>query len=223
MPETRLAPEKWTLSDLLALETLHPLATRYVAWTAWSMRPAALASVVNELYVSGRRTVLELGAGTSTVFLARALREVGGRIVSVEHDAAWAAYVTQALAAEELADVAQVALVPLIPLPDAEPGQPPWYDVEALCSAAPADVDLLVVDGPPAGAYPDRLVREPAARWLKPQLSAAGYTVVLDDLDREPERATISRWEHELGITFTIVERIALGIGRSDAGFAPTH
>jgi hypothetical protein len=221
MPEERPAPEKWTLSDLLALETLRPLATRYVAWTAWSMRPAAVASVLNEIYVTGRRSVLELGSGTSTFFIAQALRETGGRLLSVEHDVAWAEYVERVLKQEGLTDVAEVAVVPLA-VDARSPQEPPWYDHELLQKLAPDEVDLLIVDGPPAGPYPDELVREPAAKILKPRLAKDGCTVVLDDLDREAERATLERWEVELDMPFTVISRISLGIGRSDGGFAPT-
>jgi hypothetical protein len=218
MVAIREAPEKWTLSDLLALETLAPLTGPYVAWTAWSMRPAAVASIINEIYVARRRSVLELGSGTSTFYIARALRNTGGHLVTVEHDPEWGTYVSRTLQREGLDEIAQVAIVPLAANADG----PAWYDRDVLQEVAPEEVDLLIVDGPPAGPYPDELVREPAARWLKSRLSTAGCTVILDDLDREPERATLARWEVELGIPFTIVERIALGIGRSDAGFAPT-
>ena len=49
------------------------------------MSPAGLAAVANEVVLAGRRSIVELGSGVSTVVLARLARQLGGRIVAVEH------------------------------------------------------------------------------------------------------------------------------------------
>ncbi|GGQ38293.1 class I SAM-dependent methyltransferase [Couchioplanes azureus] len=227
MPETRATPEKWSLGDLLAMQALQPLMPRYVPWTSWSMRPAALASVVNDVLLRDRRTVVELGAGSSTMVLARALALTGGSLVSVEHDAAFAAALDRQLHAAGLHERAVVRHVPLTALPAQETpagsrrAPRRWYDLDALQAATPHGIDLLVVDGPPAGDLGHVLVREPAVRVLRHKL-AASFSVYLDDADREPERETLAMWESQLGIPFTIVERLGLGMGSTDGGFAPT-
>src|SRR4051794_41390702 len=116
-------PEKWTLNDLVALSALQPLVRGYVPWTAWSMRPAAIASIVNEIERGRRRTVVELGAGTSTLFLGHALRQLGGRLTSVEHDGEYADHLRRLVAREELEDVVAVEVVPLAPW-DSTAGEP---------------------------------------------------------------------------------------------------
>jgi hypothetical protein len=192
------------------------------------MRPAVLVSLLNEICLKQRRQVVELGSGTSTLFLARALRDSGGRLLSVEHDSEWAGYVDRRIREERLDDVATVAQVPLAsyaapPGSQEDPRWPPpptWYETEALLSACPADIDLLVVDGPPAGKQEGVLAREPAVPVLRRRL-ARGFTLVLDDADRAAERETVLRWEQQLGLQMSLVERIALAIGRSDGGFFP--
>jgi hypothetical protein len=233
--------EKWTLSDLVALSALGSLARGYVPWTAWSMRPAAVASIVNELQRGRRRTVVELGSGASTVFLGHAVAELGGHVLSVEHDAEYAAHVARLLAREELTGVVTLAVVPLAPwpapvVPDDGTDDVPdddgadevtwrapesWYDVERLLALCPASVDALVVDGPPAGMHPSTLVREPALGVLRPRL-APDWAVFLDDADRPAERETLRRWSTTLGVELTPIDRITLGAGRAGGGFLPT-
>ena len=82
----------------------------------WSMLPQALATVVAEVR-SGRREVVECGSGVSTVVLARALREVGGRLYSLEHDLAWAERTRSLLDDEGLDRFARVVDAPLRPHP----------------------------------------------------------------------------------------------------------
>jgi len=227
--------EKWTLSDLVALSALQVLARGYVPWTAWSMRPAAIASVVNEIERGRRREVVELGAGASTVFLGHTVRDLGGRLVSVEHDAAHADAVRRVVVREGLDDVVTVEVVPLVPwqppapalgVGDGEEGADwfpanTWYDAERLCAACPAEIDALVVDGPPAGMHPRTLVREPALDVLRPRL-APDWSLFLDDADRPAEREILRRWSARLGVELSLVERIGLGAGRSGGGFVPT-
>jgi hypothetical protein len=213
MPVFNNVTSKWTIDDLVALEALQPLATRFVTWTSWSMRPAAVASVAIELELRRRRTVVELGSGTSTLFFARILRGTGGRLVSFEHDPEWAAYLSRLLREEQLDDVARVELVDLVP--------PGWYDADRLLARCPCGVDLLIVDGPPGSQDAAVLAREPAARVLKPKL-AADFTIFLDDADRPAEQEIARRWEAELGIEMTIVERLALAVGGTRAEISPT-
>jgi hypothetical protein len=229
----RTADEKWTLADLVALSALQVLPRGYVPWTAWSMRPAAIASVVNEIERGRRRAVVELGSGASTVFLGHTLRDLDGQLVSVEHDAGYADAVRRLVAREGLDDVVDVEVVPLVPWP--APGEQierpgpdgdwlpaaAWYDADRLLAVCTEAVDALVVDGPPAGTQPRRLVREPALDVLGARL-AADWSLFLDDADRPAEREILRRWSARLGVELTLVERIGLGCGRSDGGFVPT-
>lgn len=221
-------PEKWTLSDVVALAGLQPLVEGYVPWTTWSMRPAAILTIVNEITLMGRSTVVELGAGASTLYLARAVADVGGQLVSVEQSTEITNLVRRLLARERLSHVASVEHVGLSPLPpahrlDAADWASPdrWYDVERLRAACPEGIDVLVVDAPPGGDDERVLVREPAVGALCGQF-AASYSVFLDDADRPAEREILRRWGDRLGVDTHVVERIALGLARSDGGIVPT-
>jgi len=221
-------PEKWTLSDVVALAGLRSLVGGYVPWTTWSMRPAAILTIVNEIELKRRSTVVELGAGASTLYLARAVANVGGRLVSIEQEAELAEFVRRLVAREGLSHVASVEQVGLSPLPsacrvDSTAWQSPelWYDIDRLRAVCPEGIDVLVVDAPPGGNQDDVLVREPAVDALSGQF-AAEYSVFLDDVDRPAEREILRRWGDRLRIHTPIIERISLGLGRSDGGLIPS-
>jgi hypothetical protein len=220
-------PEKWTLSDVVAMAGLGPLVGGYVPWTTWSMRPAAILTIVNEIELKRRSTVVELGAGASTLYLARAVANVGGRLVSIEQEAELAEFVRRLVAREGLSHVASVEQVGLSPLPpayrvDSTVWTSPevWYDIDRLRAVCPEGIDVLAVDAPPGGNQEDVLVRGPAVNALYGQF-AAEYSVFLDDVDRPAEREILRRWGDRLGIHTHIIERISLGLGRTDGGIIP--
>lgn len=154
----------------------------------WAFDPTGLLEL---LFITDRKRpnlVLELGSGTSSVWIAYALERTRGRLVSLDHNRAFAERTTAILAWHDLSRVAEVRHAPLRPLSlGGEEFQ--WYDVEAL--AGVDHVDLLVVDGPPGSTGPR--ARYPAVPVLQARLSASAV-VVLDDIDRPDEREVAQRW-----------------------------
>jgi predicted O-methyltransferase YrrM len=214
---------EWTSHDLVALNVLRPLldAGGYLPWNSGAMRASGLVTICNEIVLGGRRRVVELGSGTSTLLLARLLRDQdeGGTLDAVEHDARWAAWVRERLAQEGLSDVARVTFAPLGTHPFAVDDLE-WYDPEALAGALRGDpVDLLIVDGPPAYAPGAGLARYPALPAVLPSLSPDAI-VVVDDVIRTGEAEILGRWEAETGFVFERRELEAIAVGR-DAGTPP--
>jgi predicted O-methyltransferase YrrM len=193
--------------DLHAWQVLRPLldAGGYLPWTTGSMRPAALVTVCNAVLHGGRTRVVECGSGASTIVLARLLRQrEAGAVVAVEHDDAWAELVDDLLRREQLDGVARVVFAPL-------EGEPPWYAPSAV-AALPAEVDLLVVDGPPAHLPGEEHRRAPALPFFQRRL-VPGATVVLDDVDRPGEREVLARWEAQTPWRFRVHEAAGVAVG----------
>jgi predicted O-methyltransferase YrrM len=154
----------------------------------WAMNATGLLELVFLLNAKRPKVVLEAGSGTSTVWIAYAIERIGGRLVSVDHDRGYAERTRRLLDVHGLSGVAEIREAPLCPLTlDGEGFQ--WYDVAAFEGLA--DVDLLVVDGPPGGV--GHHARYPAVRVLEQRLSPVA-TVVLDDADRAGEQHAIQRW-----------------------------
>jgi predicted O-methyltransferase YrrM len=169
----------------------------------FALNPTDLLDLLHLVRLRQPQLVVELGSGTSTVWLAYALEQYGGKLVSLDHDADYARQTRTMLAAHGLNAVAEVRDAPLSGL-TVNNKTYQWYDAEQLTDLR--SIDLLLVDGPPAATGPD--ARYPALSVLAERLAGTA-TVVLDDANREDERDAVRRWTEEVpGLT---EERVLLG------------
>jgi predicted O-methyltransferase YrrM len=154
----------------------------------FALNPTSLLDLLHLVRSRKPKLVLELGSGTSTVWIAYALKETGGRLISLDHEPGYAEKTRAALTAHGLDEVAEVRDAPLRPV--VLDGRTfPWYDAEALADLS--GIDLLVIDGPPERTGPD--ARYPAMRVLENRLADAA-TIVFDDEYRQDERAALAKW-----------------------------
>lgn len=155
------------------------------------MRFANLNSIIAILDEVVPNSIVELGSGISTICMAAWLRERGtGKLISYDHDPNWAAITCRYLSKYGLDKFAEVHVAPLRAR-KAFGHTVEWYDICDLDSLPP--VDILIVDGPPAGTPEIQLSRIAALDVLHPYLSPAA-TVILDDAHREGEQWVISKW-----------------------------
>ncbi|GID97466.1 class I SAM-dependent methyltransferase [Amorphoplanes digitatis] len=162
----------------------------------FALNPTDLLDLLYLVRLRRPQLVVELGSGTSTVWLGYALAEHGGKLISIDHDPGYARQTRALIAAHELDDVVQVREAPLREVTaNGKPYQ--WYDVEQLADLS--DIDLLLIDGPPAATGPD--ARYPALSVLAGRLAGTA-TVILDDTNRQQEREAVQRWISEVpGLT----------------------
>jgi predicted O-methyltransferase YrrM len=189
--------------DGIAMSALAALDVGFVPWSSMAMRPQGLLTVLNDITVHGRRVVVECGGGVSTIYIAKLLATRGeGHLHTIEHDPAWADCLRGLLHRQSLEAFCTVTLAPLEPV-----GSPSaWYAAAEVQRLGLADIDLLVVDGPPAYTRERRHARQPALPVFFDRL-ASDCTVVLDDIDRRGEQDVVDRWEREFPVRF---ERRAL-------------
>lgn len=129
------------------------------------------------------KTTVELGAGASTLVIAKALaRSGGGRHIAYDQHQEFIAKLGPWLAEYGLA--AEIRHAPLQARSEDWPGW--WYRLDD----PPEEIDLLVVDGPPWAVHP--FVRGAADRLFS--RIAPGGVVLLDDADRPGERIVAARW-----------------------------
>lgn len=155
----------------------------------WSASPDVLVELITATTERRPSVILEFGSGLSTLMIASALAKVGGgRVVSIDHDAEFAARTRRQLEARGLAAFGEVRVAPITDQQiDGE--LRPWYDVAAIGEVE--GIGIAFVDGPPAAIRPD--VRYPALSWLWPRLEK-GAVVFLDDAGRHAEREIAQRW-----------------------------
>jgi hypothetical protein len=150
---------------------------------SWKADTVLLRLIVDHIETHRPQSVVELGAGASTLVTAQALRLFGGgRLTSFDQHRDFV-IATQAWLGDHglSADMYPAALVPA---PGDWPGY--WYDLAHL----PDRIDLLTVDGPPWTIHP--YVRG-AAETLFDRIPVGG-TVMLDDGARPGERVIARRW-----------------------------
>jgi predicted O-methyltransferase YrrM len=186
----RVAEE--TVSSVSALFALHgTLDTGSLPPAAggWAARPETLLALVSEVLDRRPSLVVECGSGASTVWLALALKQLGGgTVVSLEHHEGFAEQTRAALRRCGLEDYAEVRSAPLTDV-DVDGVTVPWYSPDALKGLD--RVDLLFVDGPPAAT--GEHARFPAVPLIDVRL-ATGATVALDDANRPDEDEIVRRW-----------------------------
>lgn len=130
-------------------------------------------------------TVVEFGAGASTLAILRCLRLNGrGKLITYDHDPLYAEITRQR--AELAGFEPDIRVVPLV---EVEGYAGRWYEIGDL----PAEIDCIVVDGPPSTVHPE--TREGAASLFS-SLSAGG-AVFLDDTSRRGEIQVVGRWSQD--------------------------
>jgi len=175
------------LQALQALERLLQLPRSLPPLRGWAGSPDMLLQVAQRALATHPQVVLECSSGASTVVAARCCQLNGqGHVYSLEHEAAYAAKTREQLARQGLSDWATVVHAPLETGADGAI----WYRDSALPAAA-TGVELLVVDGPPAGK--DGMARYPALPRLRQRL-APRFALMLDDADRPGDREVVARW-----------------------------
>ncbi|MBD8080775.1 class I SAM-dependent methyltransferase [Cellulosimicrobium arenosum] len=158
----------------------------------WALDPTALLWLIDEIEQRRPEHVVECGSGTSTFWIAMALRQNGrGQVISLDHLEEFAVRTRSVLERHGLTEVAEVRHAPLIATQTPR-GEFQWYGVNP---ATVGPIDLLVVDGPPEATGP--LARYPALPLLHGSLTADAR-VLVDDVHRDDEKQAIEHWLEEL-------------------------
>ena len=172
----------------------------YLPWSTWALSADALQRFIAFLHIRGSASVVECGAGISTVLIAREFRALRkGHVWALEQDADWASFVRAMLAERGLSEWATVVPAPLEPV-QMDGMQFQWYSRAALTDVLNIPkIDALLVDGPKGDTCP--LVRYPALPTFVKQLGTS-FMIVLDDARREDESNIAALWRQKYGIEF---------------------
>lgn len=150
---------------------------------SWKADVGLLTLIVDRIERARPQTVVEFGAGASTLVAGRALHlHGGGRLVSFDQHGDFVGETGRWLADHGIP--ADIRTAPLVPSPNGWPGL--WYDHGAL----PDAIDLLLIDGPPWTIHP---LTRGSAETLFDRIAPGGM-VLLDDAARPGERIVARRW-----------------------------
>jgi len=153
----------------------------------WALSPDAMALILSDLQEREAPTVIEFGSGQSTVVIACYLKHKrAGRLISIEHDSAYAASIKKQVVACGVSGYVDFHILSLVEctkvgcLPSCKS-----YEIAKLPDLA---IDLAIIDGPPnwcgsSGRY------HPLS-WVLDRLSNGG-TAYLDDTVRGAESSVV--------------------------------
>ncbi len=150
---------------------------------SWKADVGFLRLIADHIEELKPETVVELGAGATSLIAAKALQKNGkGRVVTFEQHGQFAGATAQWLRDNGLDS--DIRHAPLKPAPGGWPGY--WYDL----TSVPDKIDLLIIDGPPWTIHP---FARGAAETLFDRIPVGG-ALLLDDAARPGERIVARRW-----------------------------
>lgn len=157
----------------------------------WALTPSGMLDIAQAISRDAPNVVVECGSGTSTMWIALALRETGGgHVYALEHEPAFAEETRRQLLSQGLAEYATVVDAPIVEQNGANEIVE-WYDVSGIDEVN--RIDVLVVDGPPEALGG---LRKHAIEILFERF-ADGTRVFADDVNRDAERTMITDWINE--------------------------
>jgi predicted O-methyltransferase YrrM len=159
--------------------------------------------LLNEIIVNQRRSVVELGGGISTVFMAKTLSDRGGTLLTVEEDADWLAQVGEMVRLANIGPGTWQGLHAAMAPCSTSVGGSQWYEEDTLNGAlGNRKFDMCLVDGPCATVH-NVLCRFPAGAFIANYLSE-DYALFVDDVDRAGELRIARSWAKDMGGTLRI-------------------
>lgn len=161
----------------------------------WAMDAKSLSQLLDLVRQHKPKNLLELGSGTSTIWLGHTLAAWGGKITSIDGSEEFLELTRANITKHGLDDTVRTRFAPLLP-GSWDSATKVWYDRAFIGDID--QVDFLLVDGPPGGPHrPDS--RYPAIPELIERL-APGALVVLDDSQRPDEQAAVKKWVSKYGL-----------------------
>lgn len=170
----------------------------------WALDARSLAHLIALFEEKRPQRILEIGSGTSTIWLAYLCQSFGGKVVTLDHLEKYLNQTRAAIRAHGLENYVDARLAPLEETWCGEASYK-WYSQKALADLS--NVDMVLIDGPPAST--GRKARYPALPMVIERL-AKDATVILDDAHRPDETDTLTQWQSE----FPDFERLVLDTPR---------
>lgn len=162
----------------------------------WALTGDSAALLAREALTRKPAAVLELGSGVSTLILGQILKKNGqARLLSIDHDPAWASQTRRYVEFLGLQDVVSVVEAPLTSIALGDQSYE-WYDIPASSLDRLGPIDLLLVDGPPQSKDNAHAARYPAFPLLRERLAQAAM-IFVDDAGRATESNMVRRWMAE--------------------------
>ncbi|WP_417604619.1 class I SAM-dependent methyltransferase [Oceanimonas baumannii] len=172
----------------------------------WPVSPDFLLKLHTYITEEKPKTIVETGSGVTTLVITDALRHNGtGHLYSLEHLEFYGNQTRYNIEIESLQDWVSIRTGPVINWTsehiNQDNGKPSmWYPLHTLDNIE--NIDLLIVDGPPASTCP--YARYPALPATFNKLSPRAQ-VWMDDANREDEIEICKHWAKEFNMDIDFI------------------
>jgi precorrin-6B methylase 2 len=167
------------------------VSKKYIPITEYSLRPYTIAHILNDIIINKRKTIIEFGSGSSTVFIASLIEKnnLNAKLYSVDHDKNW----LDLLRKNYLSDNDSVHFIHAA-LTKTKNGILPeqnWYDEQIIYNIFNdiEKADLIIIDGPPGDV--NDYARYPAVNFINNFLKEEG-AIIVDDISRDFEKRIVN-------------------------------
>jgi predicted O-methyltransferase YrrM len=155
----------------------------------WAASPDLLNLIIEKVVSHRPNTVVEIGAGASTVAIAYALEKNNkGKLYSVDNYKEYLEAVRNVIVKHDLERFVQPIFAPLNKS-EIKGKRWTYYASEPLETIG--EIDMLIVDGPPGSLQPH--ARYPAMPFFFEKLRV-GAIVIVDDYGRKEDKETVQLW-----------------------------
>lgn len=186
----------------------------YYPNTSNSMSLANLKIILNDIVINQRKSIVELGSGLSSVYIASLIKrnKINATFVSIEENESWATIVRNYLEIEGLSEICKVIHAP-IEINDSIK----WYNLDSIEGVKEymGKIDCLIIDAPAAYLKGNEKIRGGAVPNFKEILSE-NFAIFLDDSHRQGEQSVLEDWYTEHGLKFNTFNRIGYCIKGGD-------
>ena len=197
---------KARIEDLTAYLLIQDLLRfhEYFPTTSSSLRFHTLATILNDIIINKRESIIEFGAGISTLAIANLFKKnsLNYSLISIEDDMNWFNYMKSCISKNNLQEQVNLIYAPLEKTNLALENNS-WYSIKSLSEKINKDLkfSLAIVDGPGAWKPEIRLSRYPAVPYLINFL-ADSFSIYLDDINRKGEKKILSLWQKKYSMKF---------------------
>lgn len=177
--------------------------------TEYSLRPYTINHLLNEITINKHRKIVEFGTGISTIIISQLIKKCGIDDItfySIDHSDEWQKFISKNYKIDEQIKMIYAPLTNKATI-DSKFYGGDWYDIDTIKkSIKEAEVDFVLVDGPPAIT---KHARFPAVDFIKEYLSENGV-VIVDDISREGEMNLVKEIEKTMNFKASYCLRHAL-------------
>ncbi|MDI9257572.1 class I SAM-dependent methyltransferase [Flavobacterium sedimenticola] len=159
-----------------------------------------MANIANDIVINNKKSILEFGAGISTIIIARLIKmnNLNATIVTIDESAEWILIVKKLLQDENLEGIVTFIHAPTVKSSEMERSFE--YDGNIVNEKlANKKFDLVLIDGPIGWSSKKRYSRVSNIKYFINNLDE-NFTIFIDDTNRKGERYLVNQLRKQLGL-----------------------